>query len=77
MSSPINPEGLVGNPNAVPEELNISRQVEPGGGTTVYPGGGPEQAVDNGNENAIPHRVILQLIVLLSQPIRTTLVVLT
>ena len=54
MSSPINPEGLVGNPNAVPkdQELNISRQVEPGGGTTVYPGGGPEQAVDNGNENA-------------------------
>jgi len=51
MSSPINPAGLVGNPNAVPEELNISRQVEPGGGTTVYPGGpsgGPANQVDNG-----------------------------
>jgi len=51
MSSPINPEGLVGNPNAVPEELNISRQVEPGGGPTVYPGGRPRPAVDNENAN--------------------------
>jgi hypothetical protein len=54
MSSPINPEGLVGNPKAIPEELNISRQVEPGGGTTVYPGtfGGDGDRADSGTGNA-------------------------
>jgi hypothetical protein len=54
MSSPINPEGLVGNPNAVPEELNISQQdnttVMPGG-PSDGPSGGPQDAVDNGGAN--------------------------
>jgi hypothetical protein len=54
MSSPINPAGLVGNPKAVPDELNISQQDN----TTVMPGGpgdgpsgGPQDTVDNGGAN--------------------------
>lgn len=54
MSSPINPAGLVGNPNAIPEELNIGKQDT----TTVMPGGpgdgpsgGPQDTVDNGGAN--------------------------